>query len=229
MKRRLSEIMKKYMNRKKKCIFDPKKLHEIAKDAIGKPTEQAFDYIIDALKEEYGDYIHAVPKEKRSWIFNHAGGAKGQMLLLHGSLREYLIIFGTCQGTEGHSGRYNTEVFDFVFEGEMLCEYEGVFKNEIHRPGSPAYLPSSMVKHYCIKKKAWMLEYSRGNIVSMLPFGLADIFTSTLDHIILFRTIYHFGKLVVKNMFKRGKDIDIVIKWLLIVFGMFALLFIVFL
>ena len=37
----------------------------------------------------------------------------GQITLLHASLREYLILFGTAVGTEGHSGRYSAEVFDF--------------------------------------------------------------------------------------------------------------------
>ena len=138
-------------------------------------------------------------------------------------LREYILIFGTNLGTDGHSGRYNAEVFDFIFKGEMLCEYEGRFKPEVHKPGSAAYLPSSIVKHYCIKEEGWMLEYARGNIVSMLPFGFADSLLSALDHITVMKIIWRYGRLVIRNIFKKGKDLGIIIKWILI--SLFVVLF----
>ncbi|MFW9771771.1 MAG: ERG2 family protein [Candidatus Heimdallarchaeota archaeon] len=203
----------RFLDKKKHCIFDPRKLWDIAKRGIGHPKKEAFDIIIKALAEEYPGYIET----KQNWVFNFAGGAMGQMTVLHGSFREYLIIFGTNIGSNGHSGRYKAEVFDFIFTGEMLCEYTGHFKKEVHKPGSVAYLPPSIVKHYCIKEEAWMLEYARGNIISMLPFGFADSIISALDHITVLKTIKLYGKQVVKNLFKKGKDIDILIKWLLII------------
>lgn len=212
---------KSFLDKKKHCLFEPRKLWRIAKMGIGHSTEEAFEIIIKYLAEEYPGYI----KTKQDWIFNNAGGAMGQMTILHGSFREYLIIFGTCLGTEGHSGRYKAEVFDFIFKGEMLCEYVGRFKREIHKPGSPAYLPASIVKHYYIKDKAWMLEYARGNIISMLPFGFADSIISTLDYIPVLKTIKNYGRLVIKNLFKKGKDIDILIKWLLFMTAFFWFIF----
>lgn len=198
--------------KKKKCIFEPRKLWEISKMAIGYPTEESFDIIINALDKAYPGYIET----KQNWVFNNAGGSMGQMTVLHGSLREYILIFGTNLGTDGHSGRYNAEVFDFMFKGEMLCEYEGRFKPEVHKPGSAAYLPSSIVKHYRIKEEGWMLEYARGNIVSMLPFGFADSILSALDHITVMKIIWCYGRLVIRNLFKKGKDLGIIIKWILI-------------
>ncbi|MFX1498272.1 MAG: ERG2 family protein [Promethearchaeota archaeon] len=212
---------KKILDRKNHCIFEPRKLWQIAKKGIGYPTKEAFDTIIKTLAEEYPGYIET----KQDWVFNFAGGAMGQMIVLHGSFREYLIIFGTSLGTEGNSGRYKAEVFDFVFSGEMLCEYTGCFKKEIYKPGSLAYLPPSIVKHYCIKGQAWMLEYARGNIVSMLPFGFADSIISALDYMAVLKTIRLYGKQVVKNLFKKRKDIDILIKWLLIIATLIWLFF----
>jgi hypothetical protein len=204
---------KSFLDKKKKCVFDPRKLWKIAKMATGHSTVKAFEIIINELSEAYPGYIET----KQNWVFNNAGGAMGQMAILHGSLREYIILFGSNQGTEGHSGRYKAEVFDFIFKGEMLCEYEGRFKQEVHKPGSAAYLPPSIVKRYHIKEETWMLEYARGNIASMLPFGLADSFFSTLDHITVMRTLWLYGRLVIRNLFKKGKDIGIVIKWILII------------
>ena len=31
---------------------------------------------------------------------------------------------------EGHSGQYKADVFDFVFDGMMHCEFEGKFKRK---------------------------------------------------------------------------------------------------
>lgn len=200
-----------FLDRKPQFLFEPRKLHAIAKLGIGHPPEEAFKIIVDALNKEYPGYIETQPR----WVFNIAGGAMGQMTLLHGSLREYLILFGTCSGTSGHSGRYKCEVYDFVFNGEMICEYEGSFKREMHLPGSPAYLPLGRVKHYWIKEQSWMLEYSRGNITSMLPFGLMDNLSSTLDHMTIFRTIHRYGRLVIRNLFKKGKDLDLILKLLI--------------
>jgi hypothetical protein len=37
--------------------------------------------------------------------------------------------------------------------------------------------------------ECWALEYARGNIVSMLPFGLADTILSTVDLVTLWQTV----------------------------------------
>lgn len=216
-KKRLS-----FLDKKKKCIFEPRKLWKIAKMGLGHPTEKAFEIIINALNEAYPGYIET----KQNWIFNNAGGAMGQMTVLHGSLREYILLYGTSLGTEGHSGRYKAEVFDFIFKGEMLCEYVGCFKQEVLKSGSVAYLPPSIVKHYRIKDESWMLEYARGNIVSMLPFGFADSILSTLDPKPVMRTLKLYGRLVIKNLFKKGKDLGIIIKWILIIgFGIWFIFY----
>ncbi len=41
------------------------------------------------------------------------------LLKMHASIREYTIFWGTCAGNEGHSGRYRSEIFDFMLRGEM--------------------------------------------------------------------------------------------------------------
>jgi hypothetical protein len=43
----------------------------------------------------------------------------GQVCLLHASLSEYLLLFGTSMGTEGHSGRYWATISDYLVSGEF--------------------------------------------------------------------------------------------------------------
>lgn len=47
---------------------------------------------------------HILRDEDLQWVFVNAGGWMGAMCLLHASLTEYLLLFGTAVDTGGHSG-----------------------------------------------------------------------------------------------------------------------------
>lgn len=182
-------------------VFHPDVLGACAQRGIGLPLESAFDAITAELVRHYPAHVDAGP---RRWMFNNAGGAMGQICLLHCSFTEYLIFFGSPIGTEGHSGRYATRVYDWVFDGEMWCYLEGDTERTVFAPGSTAYLGPDQVKGYRIPDHAWMLEYSRGLILTMLPFGLADTLLSTLDFKTLGRTLNSYTKQVAGSLM-RGK------------------------
>lgn len=182
-------------------VFDPKVLGQCAREGVGLEPEPAMDAITAALARHYPGHVDT---GARDWIFNNAGGAMGQLTLLHGSLTEYLIFFGSPIGTEGHSGRYATEVYDWVFDGEMWCYLEGETSRSVYGPGDLAYLGADKVKGYRLPSHAWMLEYARGPIPTMLPFGLADTLVSTLDMKALRRTMVGYGAKVIRSL-ARGK------------------------
>jgi hypothetical protein len=179
--------------------FDPEELAAIAREASKAPAGRALAAVHEGL---LGRYPGLVESEIR-WVFNNAGGAMGQMALLHASLREYLLLFGTPIGTEGHSGRYRTEVWDFMLEGEMWCYHEGETSRSVYRPGDAAYLGKNRVKGYRIPDHGWMLEYARGPIPTMLPFGLADTVFSTVDYRGLFQSVSRYARLTITTLLRR--------------------------
>jgi hypothetical protein len=178
-------------------VFHPEELHRIARNALAhKEREAILNSVEEQLAARYPKHI----TRSSPWLFNNAGGAMGQIKLLHCSLSEYILIFGTPIGTEGHSGRYTTEVYDFMLDGEMWCYYPGEFQRTVFRPGDAAYLGADEAKGYAVPSHAYMLEYARGAIPTMLPFGLSDTLFSTRDRRTLGRTVFHYGKLTVKEL-----------------------------
>lgn len=114
----------------------------------------------------------------------------GSMLVLHCSLVEYVIIFGTPLGTEGHTGRFMADDYFTILAGEQWAFEAGSLKKEVYKPGDQHLMPRGVAKQYRMPDGTWALEYARGNILSMLPFGFADALTSTLDFHSLGNTIY---------------------------------------
>jgi hypothetical protein len=183
-----------------RCVFDPHKLHEIARKGVGLPHAQMCQVVVDELKREYPAYI-----SEQEWIYNFAGGAVGVIKLLHCSLSEYLHIFGTPIGTEGFSGRYRVAIHDFVMAGEMWTyTSDRVGVRVITRPGEWAYLRPNQVKGYRLPDGGWMLEYGRGPIITALPFGLADAIFSKVDVQTVWRTMSIYARLTLDNL-RRGK------------------------
>lgn len=120
-------------------IFDPKFLHETAREVIGQPIDEMIEGIAARLSERYPGHI----RDDRRWILSNAGGAMGSMLVLHASLTEYVIIFGTPIGTEGHTGRYMAEDYFIILEGEQWAYSPGALEREVYRPGDLHVLPAA--------------------------------------------------------------------------------------
>jgi hypothetical protein len=181
-------------------VFDPDELHDIAKQGIAQGGDGNKDAIFSSIEETLQARYPKHIERDNPWIFNNAGGAMGAMKLLHCSLSEYVILFGSAIGTEGHSGRYSTEVWDFMLDGEMWTYFAGDFEKTVYVPGDKAYLGADRAKGYCLPERGWMLEYSRGSIPSMLPFGLANTMFSTLDTSCTKTTLKQYGGMVVKEL-----------------------------
>jgi C-8 sterol isomerase len=183
-------------------LFDPDFLHQTARSVIDRPITEMIPAITRALASEYPGHI--LPEASHRWILNNAGGAMGSMLVLHASLTEYIIIFGTPIGTEGHSGRYWAKDYFMILDGEQWSYSPGDLEREVYKPGDLHVLPPGTAQGYRIPDRCWALEYARGFIPAMLPFGLMDTLTSTLDVRSLLQTMWVYGHSTARELL-RGK------------------------
>lgn len=180
-------------------IFDTDHLHDLAKRGIAKhgdDTRGIVEYIVAELSERSPAHINV----EEDWVFNNAGGAMGAMYIIHASITEYLIIFGTAIGTEGHSGRHTADDYFHILTGVQTAYVPGEYEPEVYPAGSVHHLRRGDAKQYKMPESCFALEYARGWIPPMLFFGYADALSSTLDLPTLWRTTVVTGREMLKNL-----------------------------
>jgi len=158
-------------------LFDPDVIHECALAGIGKPKPAMFDAVADAMEERYPGRID----RSQPWLYSIAGGAMIEMKLYYASGFEYLMIWGTPIGSEGHSGRHAVGFWDTVLDGEAWYYAEGQFEKRVYRPGDRIWVGPGQARAMNFTDGVWAVEYARGPLPLSMPFGLADELLSTLD------------------------------------------------
>ncbi|KAJ7691736.1 ERG2 and Sigma1 receptor like protein-domain-containing protein [Mycena rosella] len=182
-------------------VFDPAQLNELARAAIAaasspSDTTGMIQHIVANLTATYPATRVAINTDAGEWVFNNAGGAMGALYIIHASVTEYLFIFGTPLGTEGHTGVLPADDYFNILVGEQWAFAPGQLEMERYTPGMVHYLPRGTAKQYKMHEGCFALEYARGWIPLMVPFGSADTFSSTLD---LF-TFYKTAKVTLREM-----------------------------
>ncbi|KAG5473867.1 hypothetical protein LSCM1_04502 [Leishmania martiniquensis] len=198
-----------YVDQPSNWVYDPVRLQQIAQQSIaaanaangGNATaKQITDETIRLVLESYPQ----TTRYSGRWLWNNAGGAMGSMTVLHCSFSEYLIIFGSSVGTEGHTGRYFwADDFFNILVGEQWAALPGAEEKEVYRAGDQHFLRRGTAKQYRMPGECWALEYARGNIASMLFFGFADALTSTLDVVTVYETVRESAGNMLMNSLSR--------------------------
>ncbi|CAL8384496.1 sigma non-opioid intracellular receptor 1 [Gadus morhua] len=182
----LAVLLVKHWLATKQYVFTKEDVAKIATQYAGQDHEQAFAKIVVELRKRYPGHI--LPDEDLQWVFVNAGGWMGSMCLLHGSLTEYVLLFGTALDTGGHSGRYWAEISDTIISGTFHQWKEGTTKSQLYYPGDTLVHGVGEAAAVQWSSGTWMVEYGRGVIPSTLGFALADTMFSTLDPLTLLHT-----------------------------------------
>jgi C-8 sterol isomerase len=173
-------------------IFDPDTVHKCSLASLGKPKPEMFDAFAATMEEEYPGRLDV----SNPWIFSNAGGAMIQMKLYYASIYEYIMIWGTPIGSEGHSGRHAVGFWDTVIDGEMWYYGEGQFERRVYGPGDRVYVGPNQSRAMNFTTGVWAVEYARGPLPLSIPFGVADELISTLDFATAAQTLAQYASLV---------------------------------
>jgi hypothetical protein len=77
----------------------------------------------------------------------------------------------------------------------------GEFEKTVYLAGDLAYLPADGGKSVQYVNHAWMIDYGRGNVITMFPFGvIAPALFVTLDYQSAWEQFVDFAKLAIQNL-----------------------------
>ena len=181
------------------CVFNFQELEDVVRVVRSHHQRKGGQLDLPAFFEDIRRELavrypgHITPKLEWAWC--HAGGCLWSFASLHVSLTEYVIFTGTGSGTDGLTGRHFARISDVVVHGNARYSdehtpYEPIF----FKSGDSFHLEPLETQSIHIHDEFWLLEYGRGFVPALLPFGLVGHCFSTLDWLSVLRTFYIYSK-----------------------------------
>ncbi len=182
-----------------KYVFTPEEVQSIANIGAGLPLKDRWEMMRQELEKRHPGKIASSLK----WTFNAAGNVVANIAVVYAAPNEYVAFFGTPIGDTGFSGYYTSaDVWDCMVAGQMYTFDPGQFEKSVYNAGDTAYLPKGSRRVFRYVDSCWMIDYARGNIATMFPYGIINpAMYTTLDFKSAWEQISNYAELVLKSMF----------------------------
>lgn len=171
--------------------FDPDTIDRVARRHLDKPMPAMAEAIGRDLKALYPNLVD----ENLPLVFTNSGGILYQLKIFAMTPREYIMICGSSIGSSGFSGRHPAAFWDTVLSGRATYMCQDQWEPDAYSTGDRIFVDRWQAAAIEFPDHCWMLEYARGSLIWLLPFGMIHVFTSTLDFRSLFRLMRVYGAL----------------------------------
>jgi hypothetical protein len=187
------------------CVFSFSQLEDAYRAVRARHPKEIVD--LEAFFEDVRHEIslrypgHVAPKLE--WVWCHCGGVLWSYAVVHVSLTEYVLITGTGTGSDGLTGRHIAQISDILLHGwARYADEDKPYAPMVIKEGHIFHLPPFATQSLNIPEELWLLEYGRGFIPLLLPYGVIGNVFSTLDFLSIIRTFWVYGKFMCMYCFR---------------------------
>jgi len=185
-------------------LFDPDTVDAIGQRHVGvRPFDELFARVGADLKARYPGDVHL----DQPLFFNSAGGMMYQIKLFAMTPDEYIMICGSSIASSGHSGRHPVAFWDTVLSGEARYMHQDELEPRCYAAGERIFVDRWQSATIAFPDHCWMLEYARGVLPALLPFGMANTLFNTLDLQSAARTLKIYTTLALRYYGQRPEQL----------------------